>query len=168
MHLDLTPDQELLRETFESLLSAESGADRVRGAESNGFDPKLWAQLAELGTFGLRVPEAAGGTGMGLLEAVLIAEQAGRHLASGPLVEAVVACGGLASLASEAARSVLARGIQGEVVVFAPRPADAGRVLVAGGAVARVVVGLDGDALVACEQECAPPRTGDIGTGAFA
>ncbi len=168
MHLDLTPDQELLRETFESLLSAESGADRVRGAESNGFDPKLWAQLAELGTFGLRVPEAAGGTGMGLLEAVLIAEQAGRHLASGPLVEAVVACGGLASLASESARSVLARGIEGEVVVFAPRPADAGRVLVPGGAVARVVIGLDGDALVACEQESAPPRTGDIGTGAFA
>ncbi|MCR9096427.1 MAG: acyl-CoA dehydrogenase [bacterium] len=169
MNLDLTADQELLRDTFEGLLSAESSADRVREAEENGFDGKLWSRLVEVGTFGLRVPEAAGGTGMSLFDAVLVAEQAGRHLVSGPLVESIVACGGLAAFEDEAARRALAHAIEGErVVSFAPGASDDGRVLVPGGAVARSVVGLDGDVLVLRERAESPPRSPDIGTGAFA
>jgi hypothetical protein len=39
---------------------------------------------------GLRVPEAQGGSGAGLFDAVLLAEQVGRHVASVPLLEALV------------------------------------------------------------------------------
>lgn len=169
MNLDPTADQELLRESFSTLLAAESSPDRVRAAEASGFDAELWSHLVQFGALGLRAPESMGGMGAGLFEAVLLAELAGRHLVSGPLIESIVACSGLGALGGEAASNRIERALSGtDVVVFAPRPSEAGRVLVAGGAVARVVVGLDGDELVACECGAPPPRVLDIGSGGFA
>ena len=95
MNLDLTSEQELLRDTFEQLLGVESSCDRVRAAEESGFDPALWGHLVDVGALGVRVPEARGGMGASLLDAVLLAEQAGRHLVTGPLLESVVVCSGL-------------------------------------------------------------------------
>ena len=51
----------------------------------------LVRQLAELGTFGMRVPEAAGGLAMGTIDAALVMEEVGRTLASGPIAEAILA-----------------------------------------------------------------------------
>ena len=45
--------------------------------------------LAEMGAFALRVPEAAGGLGLGLFDAVLLMEEVGRTIASGPIAEAI-------------------------------------------------------------------------------
>jgi alkylation response protein AidB-like acyl-CoA dehydrogenase len=91
MFLRLTEDQELLRETFAQFFAAESSCDRVRAAEPLGFDPGLWAKLAETGALGIRASEARGGGGAGLLEACLVAGEAGRHLVSGPFLEGVLA-----------------------------------------------------------------------------
>jgi alkylation response protein AidB-like acyl-CoA dehydrogenase len=55
-------------------------------ATKGGFDRSLWKELAELGVFGLRLPEARGGSGLGMAEAVLVFEELGRCLAPGPLV----------------------------------------------------------------------------------
>lgn len=86
MNLHLSEDQELLRTTFAELFAAESSSERVRAAEPLGFDPGLWKTLIETQVAGIRVPEAQGGPGASLLEAALVAEQAGRHLASAPRV----------------------------------------------------------------------------------
>src|SRR5215211_5383832 len=91
MNLALSDEQELLRDTFARLFATESTPERVRDAEPLGFDAALWKTLAEIDAIGIRVPEAHGGSGAGLLEAVLLAEQAGRHLAPGPLIESIVA-----------------------------------------------------------------------------
>ncbi len=56
----------------------------MRAAEARGFDADLWRQLVDFGITTMRIPASAGGSNMGLLEAVLVAEEAGRHLVSVP------------------------------------------------------------------------------------
>jgi len=89
MDLSLKDDQQMLRDTFARFLDEHSSMERVRKA--GGFDRALWEGLAGLGTFAMRVPEDAGGLGLGALDAALVCEEAGRTLASGPVAEAIVA-----------------------------------------------------------------------------
>ena len=98
MNFDLTEEQEMVRDTFARFLDENSSSTRVRAAMPSGFDPALWQGLAELGALSLRVPEEAGGLGLGLFDAAILMEEAGRTLASGPLAEALVAARLLAQL----------------------------------------------------------------------
>src|SRR5215813_14282331 len=107
MNFELSQDQQLMRETFGRFLNEESTMERVRAALPSGFDPALWAGLAELGAFSLRVPQAAGGLGLGLLDALVLMEEVGRTLASGPIAETVVAAGLLARLSPGAQGDLL-------------------------------------------------------------
>ena len=77
MQLALNTDQEQLREAFDKVLRSESTPARVRAAEPLGHDAKLWDGLVAFGVPMMRVPEEAGGLGIGLLDASLIAEVAG-------------------------------------------------------------------------------------------
>jgi alkylation response protein AidB-like acyl-CoA dehydrogenase len=67
----------------------------VRAArdENAGHDFTLWNHLAEMGVFGMLVPEAAGGLGGNEVDLVLLLEELGRAAAPGPVLEtaAVVA-----------------------------------------------------------------------------
>ena len=115
MNFDLTEEQEMVRETFARFLDENSSTVRVRAALPSGFDAEMWQGLAELGAFAMRVPESAGGMGMGLFEAALLMEQAGRTLASGPLAEALVAARLLGQLGGD--EGLLGRAISGDAVV---------------------------------------------------
>ncbi|WP_432842536.1 acyl-CoA dehydrogenase family protein [Dactylosporangium sp. CA-092794] len=81
MHLLPTEDQRALREAVRDLCA---GIDLAR--EDHLVDPALWGRLAEMGVFTLRVPEADGGVGLGLTDAVLVFEELGRSAVPGPLV----------------------------------------------------------------------------------
>ena len=152
MNLHLSDEQELLQTTFAELFAAESSCERVRAAEPLGHDPALWKTLIETEVVGMRVPEARGGTGASLLDAALIAEQAGRHLASVPLVETLVASQLISGITGPAAEAWLARILSGSALVsFALFPGGESQ-LVPGGAVADAVVGLDGDEIVLVEK----------------
>src|ERR1700760_64207 len=107
MNFELSEDQQLLRETFARFLMAESTLERVRAALPSGFDPALWSGLAELGAFSLRVPQDAGGVGLGLLDAAVFMEEVGRTLASGPIAETLVAASLLAKLDSSGQGALL-------------------------------------------------------------
>ena len=171
MKLAISEEQELLRQTFAEIFSAESSPERVRAAEPMGFDPALWKQLVETGALGVRVPEAAGGGGASLLDAAVLAEEAGRRLVSGPFLEAVVAGRALAACESDVARGWLGQLLDGSAVVtLALRDLHTEPVqLVAGGAVADAVVGLAGDELVLLERSTersdAPPA--NLGSSAL-
>ncbi len=163
MQLEPSEEQALLRETFSQLFAVESSPDRVRAAEPLGFDPALWKQLAETGALAIRVPETAGGAGASLLDAVILAEEAGRKLAAAPLVDAIVAARALAACPGDVARDWLERALSGAAVVsfalhdFARTPSQ----WVSGGAVADAVVARRGDDLVLCvwpQPRCDPPR----------
>ncbi len=120
MNFDLTEEQEMVRETFARFLDEHSSPVRVRAAMAaenggSGFDQALWQGLAELGAFAMRVPESAGGMGMGLFEAVLLMEESGRTIASGPVAEALVAARLLGQFGGN--DTLLERVISGEAVV---------------------------------------------------
>ncbi|MDG2304267.1 MAG: acyl-CoA dehydrogenase [Candidatus Binatia bacterium] len=151
MKLALTDEQELLRDTFSDLFASESSPERVRRAEESGFDEDLWRKLAETGAFGIRVPEAAGGIGLGLLEATILMYEAGRRLATGPLTESTVAARLLADLGES---SLLPEVLVGESVVsLSLRPFDVGQDLtVPGGSTAAAIVARHGDDVVLIQR----------------
>jgi alkylation response protein AidB-like acyl-CoA dehydrogenase len=148
MNFELSEDQRMMRESFARFLDDQSSTARVRAAADNGgFDAELWAGLAELGAFGLRVPEDRGGLGLGLMDAAILLEEAGRTLASGPLAEALVAARVVALLGGDTHRELLEQIIAGRTVVTVAFH-DVAKVplqWVAGGAVADAVVARDGD-----------------------
>src|SRR2546428_13551808 len=106
-----------MRERFARFLNEESTMERVRAALPSGFDPALWTGLAELGAFSLRVPQSAGGLGLGLMEAAVLMEEVGRQLASGPIAETLVAAALLAKLDQGEHRSLLERVLAGQSVI---------------------------------------------------
>ncbi|MEZ5744114.1 MAG: acyl-CoA dehydrogenase [Sphingomonadaceae bacterium] len=151
MNFDLTDEQEMVRDTFARFLDQNSSTERVRKANDNGgFDAEMWAGLAELGAFAMRVPEEAGGMGMGLFDAAVVMEEAGRTLVSGPLAEALVAARLLGQLGGDAGAELLEKAIGGEAVVglamhdVAAKPKQ----WLAGGAALDAVVARKGNAVV--------------------
>ncbi|MFG2872143.1 acyl-CoA dehydrogenase family protein [Streptomyces sp. NPDC048338] len=94
MDFRLTEDQRALRAGVRELLAGRFGAQELRTAVAAGtLDRALWRELGEAGLFALRLPEEAGGVGLGLPEAVLVFEEAGRALLPGPLVATHLAAG---------------------------------------------------------------------------
>lgn len=148
MNFDLSEEQELMRGSFARFFDQQSSMLRVRAAQPLGFDAAMWTGLAELGAFSIRVPEAAGGLGLGLLDAVVLMEEAGRMLASGPVAETLVSARLLGILGGQG--ELLDRITAGSSVVslafhdLAKAPLQ----WIAGGAVADAVIARDGDAVV--------------------
>ncbi|WP_149183471.1 acyl-CoA dehydrogenase family protein, partial [Streptomyces sp. TRM49041] len=99
MRFRLTDEQRALRAGVRGLLERCFGRERLRaavdgpGAGPPVLDRGLWRALGDAGFFALRVPEAEGGVGLGLPEAVLAFEEAGRALLPGPLVATHLAAG---------------------------------------------------------------------------
>jgi 3-oxochol-4-en-24-oyl-CoA dehydrogenase len=150
MNFELTEDQEMLRDMFARYLDENSSMLRVRAAaETGGFDAELWKGLAEQGALSIRVPESAGGLGMGLLDAALLMEEAGRMLVSGPLAEALVAARLLALLGGVDAWP-MDRVLSGDSVVSIAMHDVATQPLqwVAGGAVSEAVIARKGPDVV--------------------
>ncbi|MFJ8489616.1 acyl-CoA dehydrogenase family protein [Streptomyces sp. NPDC094038] len=89
MRFRLTRDQEAVRQGMRELLGRRFDGAALRAAADGGpvrLDRALWRELGAAGFFALRLPEADGGVGLGLPEAVLVFEEAGRALLPGPLV----------------------------------------------------------------------------------
>jgi alkylation response protein AidB-like acyl-CoA dehydrogenase len=157
----LTPDQEALRDAATRLYAKESSPERVREAESTGFDVRLWEGLVQLGATTMGVAEASGGAGATLRDLAIVAEQHGAHLGSVPLVETMVANRLLAAVGQPVADDA--------VIVFAPRPARNGQLaLVPGAAAATVVVGLDDNRLVRVTVQANTARRSTTDLGATA
>ncbi|WP_455754041.1 acyl-CoA dehydrogenase family protein [Streptomyces hygroscopicus] len=91
MDFQLTDDQRALKAGMRELLERRFPRSRLRAAVDGEaergaeVDRELWRELGAAGLFALRVPESAGGVGLGLPEAVLAFEEAGRALLPGPL-----------------------------------------------------------------------------------
>ena len=150
MNFEPSDNQKMISETFARFLDEHSSIAGVRAAMPLGFDVALWRRLAELGAFAMRVPEAAGGLELGLLDAALLMEEVGRTLTSGPIAEAIVAAPFLAGSAEAEVAALAARLAAGEAVVtIAMRDvAEAPVQWVAGGAVADAVITRNGHSIV--------------------
>jgi alkylation response protein AidB-like acyl-CoA dehydrogenase len=135
--------------------SAPGRPSWARDAEPLGHDPKLWAELCAIGLPGLAVAEELGGGGADLLALTAVAERLGTVLAPAPFNEHAVGVRLLARLAPN--HPDLEAAVSGEpIVTLAPRVSGGVALVVPAGAVADIVIGLDGDELVAVRSE--PPR----------
>ncbi|MFJ8083529.1 acyl-CoA dehydrogenase family protein [Streptomyces sp. NPDC096205] len=119
MRFRLTDDQRALREGVRGLLARRFGPQELRAAVVHGgrLDRALWRELGEAGFFALRLPEAQGGVGLGLPEAVLAFEEAGRALLPGPLIATHLAAGTVPGAAG--GEAVVAR-VDGGLVEWLP------------------------------------------------
>jgi len=92
MDVGFTEEQELLRETARKFLDAECDSRfvRERMAEPGAVTDAFWRQLAEQGWLGIVYPEADGGSGLGLVDLVVLMEEMGRRVMPGPFLSTVV------------------------------------------------------------------------------
>ncbi len=82
----------MLRDSVAAIVPDGGGLARVRALRFTvpGIDRDTWRQMAEMGWLGLLVPEAAGGAGLGMVEACALAEVLAEGLVPEPL--ALAAC----------------------------------------------------------------------------
>jgi alkylation response protein AidB-like acyl-CoA dehydrogenase len=150
MNLALTDEQHFLRDTFSSLFAKEAPPTRVRNTELIGYDSALWALLIETGALGVGVSEDFDGGGGGLLELALIAEEAGRRLAPVPFPETAAAA---RLLAACGVRDLLHDALSGaKLVSLSTGSGPVERQLLTDGAVADIVLGFQGDQIVAVHR----------------
>ena len=94
MDFRLSEDQVALQNGIRSFCEGRVPFEALADLEQKGaFDPGLWRELAEMGVFGLRLPEAKGGVGLGYADAVIVFAELGRRLVPGPLVWSHLAAG---------------------------------------------------------------------------
>ena len=121
MDFNLSAEQELLRDGLGRFLDARYDLENSRAAAKTGcgWQPEIWRRFAdELGILGAVLPESAGGSGGGPVEAMVITEELGRALVIEPFVDTVVVAGGLLARAGgQAASSVLDRIGDGSAIV---------------------------------------------------
>ena len=88
MDFRFTEDQLALADTVRDYLAGTYGPEVLRRLDVEGErDPAIWQGLADMGLTGLCVPEAQGGLGLGLVDAVLVAVECGRAALAEPLVD---------------------------------------------------------------------------------
>ena len=166
MNFDLTAEQEMVRDTFARFLDENCTPQRLRAAEAAGFDPELWQGLAELGAFGLRVPEEAGGLGLGTFDAAVVMEEVGRTLAAGPIAEAILGARLVAMLGGHADGIVAGTQVASLALHdLADRPKQ----FIAAGSVAELVVARRGDEVLLLKvPESARPAEANLASTSLA
>src|SRR6185503_7685301 len=100
MDFRLDEAQRELSETVRRFCEERFAPARIREREGRPIDRADWRAMAELGVFALRVPEARGGLGLGVVEAAIAFEQLGAHLVNGPALWSTLAAPFLDGVAS--------------------------------------------------------------------
>jgi|LauGreSBDMM110SN_4_FD.fasta_scaffold01192_4 alkylation response protein AidB-like acyl-CoA dehydrogenase len=102
----------MIRDSVEAVFPAKGSMARVRDLrfKSPGFNISTYVDLCNLGWTGIRVSDAAGGSGLGITELVALAEGLGTALVPEPVLEA-------AALAPLLSGELLAKVLKGELIV---------------------------------------------------
>jgi alkylation response protein AidB-like acyl-CoA dehydrogenase len=93
--VDFTYDAEqlALQDVARTALERECDPQKLRELveDPTGMDEALWSTIVDLGWTGLLIPEVYGGSGVGLLEMCIVAEQMGRIPLPGPFFSSAIA-----------------------------------------------------------------------------
>ncbi len=122
MEFGLTDDQQLFQQTTRKFLEDTCPLDTVRKIaeeQPEGFDRTWWRRGAELGWVSMLVAEGHGGgsvSGDGLSDLALVAEEAGRLVAPGPLIPTNVVAAALSRSGMPEHVGYLADLVGGEIV----------------------------------------------------
>ncbi len=95
MQFGLNESQEILKLNARQFFAGECPMTHVRRlAESRQpYDPALWSKMAAQGYTGIIFPEKNDGLGLGIVELILLMEEAGRVLLPGPFWSTVALAG---------------------------------------------------------------------------
>jgi alkylation response protein AidB-like acyl-CoA dehydrogenase len=102
MSIAITDEHRALAKTVSDFLEkngARAAARALLTAENEEL-PVFWREIGQLGWLGLHLPEEHGGSGFGLSELVIVAEEMGRAVAPGPFVPTVIASAVIAAAGS--------------------------------------------------------------------
>jgi alkylation response protein AidB-like acyl-CoA dehydrogenase len=113
MNFALSDEQEFLREAARGALSRFKTIEAAREALTDPAAlPDLWPTAVEAGWPGLLIGEQHGGAGLGAFDALLVAEECGRVLASLPLLGLLPATAILDAAGDEQLPDVAAGGLR--------------------------------------------------------
>ena len=115
-----TEEEQMLKNLAREFLDGECPPSLVRAMETDdlGYPPELWKKMADLGWFGLALPERYGGQGMPLTYLGIIMEEAGRAIAPVPFHGTMVPALTVAEHGTESQRQdILPRVTRGELVM---------------------------------------------------
>jgi alkylation response protein AidB-like acyl-CoA dehydrogenase len=109
MNFALSDEQEFLREAARGALSRFKTIEAARAALTDpGALPDLWPMAVQAGWPGMLIGEQHGGAGLGAFDALLVAEECGRVLASLPLLGLLPATAVLDAAADQSLAAVAA------------------------------------------------------------
>ena len=91
MHFGLSESQQILKDTAREILRRRVSDRGSAPPDGNGhrLRRRLWTKLAEQGFTGIIFPEEYGGVGLGIVELILLLEEAGCALLPGPFFSTV-------------------------------------------------------------------------------
>jgi alkylation response protein AidB-like acyl-CoA dehydrogenase len=112
MNFALSDEQEFLREAARGALSRVQTVKAARDALEGGELPDLWPTAVEAGWPGLLVDQEHGGAGLGAFDAMLVAQECGRVLASVPLLGLLPASALLQAAGDQALDAVAAAEVR--------------------------------------------------------
>jgi alkylation response protein AidB-like acyl-CoA dehydrogenase len=130
MDIGFTEEQELLRDIARKFLDSECPTKFVREmmATDDAVTDQFWRQLADNGWLGITYPEDAGGSGLGLVDLVVLMEEIGRAVMPGPypatvlLGGAAIAAAGSADQRREWLPRIAAGQVKATLAVTEPNP----------------------------------------------
>jgi alkylation response protein AidB-like acyl-CoA dehydrogenase len=111
-------DRQALREAVAGFLAEHCTEVDVRRvmATPDGYDPKVWSRLADLGLQGLAIAAEHGGSGSTFEEVGVVLEELGRVLYPGPFLATTIAAAALADAPDHIQKQYLPRIASGELI----------------------------------------------------
>jgi alkylation response protein AidB-like acyl-CoA dehydrogenase len=88
MEFDFSDEQREIKSTAREFLASRFKPERVRELAESGspYDDSVWSEMCELGWPGIAISEEHGGQGLGVVELVILLEEAGYALAPSPMI----------------------------------------------------------------------------------
>ena len=113
MDVLLSEEEQMVKNLAREFLEGECSPSLARAMELDdlGYPPQLWKQMADLGWFGISLPEAYGGQGLPITYLGIVLEEVGRAIAPVPFHSTMVAALAINAHGSEQQRRELLPGV---------------------------------------------------------
>jgi len=104
MDFSFSSDQQLLKNSARAFLDehCKPAAVRLLWDDPRGESDTMWKEMAQLGWLGLSLPEAYGGSGLGMVESAILLEELGRAAYPGPYWPTALAAAAIEAAGSDA------------------------------------------------------------------
>src|SRR5438105_2977345 len=130
MDFSFTSDQTLLKNSARSFLDEhmKPATARLLWDDPRGESEATWKEMAQLGWLGLSLPEAHGGSALGMVETAIVLEELGRAACPGPYWSTVLAGTAIAEAGTDAQKKkwlpAIATGDARATIAFLDADAD--------------------------------------------